>query len=259
MEKPANASESTIKNPVAALSEIPTRTGARPTLRIALLASGIAAAVWWVAIDVIGSLRYPGYSYADQTISELSAVGAPTRTFMMTVSGIPYAVLMIAFGVGVWAVAGRSRAGRFVGALLVVEAIFGYVGGVLFPMATREVMAAGEETLRNRLHVPYGMGMPILFILVTFFGSRLFGWRFRWYSYATIIVTLSFGFLTGMQSGQMQANEPTPWLGVVERITAYTPMLWIVVLAVALLRVQPHEGASENRDSKTTRSTITAS
>jgi hypothetical protein len=34
----------------------------------------------------------------------------------------------------------------------------------------------------------------------------------------------------------MQANEPTPWLGVVERITAYTPMLWIVVLAIALLR-----------------------
>jgi hypothetical protein len=155
---------------------------------------------------------------------------------MMTVSGIPYAVLMIAFGVGVWIVAGRTRTGRVVGALLVVEAIFGFVGGVLFPMATREVMAAGEETLRNRLHAPYGLGMPILFVLVTIFGSRLFGKRFRWYSYATIIVTLVTGFVVGMQSGQMQANEPTPWLGVVERITAYTPMIWIVVLAIALLR-----------------------
>jgi hypothetical protein len=155
----------------------------RLTIRKLLLVSGIAAAVWWVAIDVVGSLRYPGYSYVDQTISELSAVGAPTRTFMMTVSGIPYAVLMIAFGVGVWIVAGRTRTGRVVGALLVVEAIFGFVGGVLFPMATREVMAAGEETLRNRLHAPYGLGMPILFVLVTIFGSRLFGKLLRWYSY----------------------------------------------------------------------------
>jgi hypothetical protein len=59
------------------------------TLRTALLICGALAAIWWVLIDVFGSLRYPGYSYVDQTISELSAVGAPTRTFMMTVSGIP--------------------------------------------------------------------------------------------------------------------------------------------------------------------------
>jgi hypothetical protein len=208
------------------------------TLRTVLLASGIAAAVWWVAIDIIGSLRYPGYSYVDQTISELSAVGAPTRTFMMTVSGIPYVALMIAFGVGVWLVAGiRSRAGKIVGALLITEAIFGVVGGILFPMATREVLAAGEETLRNRLHAPYGLGMPVLFVLVTIFGSRLFGKRFRWYSYATIFVTLATGFMVGTQVEPIQANEPTPWLGVIERIAAYVPMLWIVVLSIALLRV----------------------
>lgn len=209
----------------------------RVTLRRVLLVCGIAAAVWWVAIDVVGSFRYPGYSYVDQTISELSAIGAPTRTFMMTVSGIPYAVLMIAFGVGVWLVTGvRSRVGKIAGALLIIEAIFGYVGGVLFPMATREVLAAGEETLRNRLHAPYGLGMPILFVLVTIVGSRLLGKRFRWYSYATIAITLVTGFMVGMQVEQMQANEPTPLLGIIERITAYVPMLWIVVFALGLLR-----------------------
>ena len=209
----------------------------RVTLRRVLLVCGIAAAVWWVAIDVVGSFRYPVYSYVDQTISELSAIGAPTRTFMMTVSGIPYAVLMIAFGVGVWLVTGvRSRVGKIAGALLIIEAIFGYVGGVLFPMATREVLAAGEETLRNRLHAPYGLGMPILFVLVTIVGSRLLGKRFRWYSYATIAITLVTGFMVGMQVEQMQANEPTPLLGIIERITAYVPMLWIVVFALGLLR-----------------------
>jgi hypothetical protein len=218
----------------------------RVTLRSTLLICGALAAIWWVLIDVVGSLRYPGYNYVDQTISELSAVGAPTRTFMMTVSGIPYVLLMIAFGVGVWLVAGvRSRVGKITGALLITEAIFGFVGGILFPMATREVIAAGEETLRNRLHAPYGLGMPILFILVTIFGSRLFGKRFRWYSYATIVVTLVTGFMVGMQTEQMLANEPTPWLGVIERVTAYVPMLWIVVLSIALLRANSQRAEKE--------------
>jgi hypothetical protein len=238
MESPARSTQTTDEPVSLTFENRLGRINGRQTRRKVLLASGIAAVVWWIAIDVVGSLRYPGYSYVDQTISELSAIGAPTRTFMMTVSGIPYAVMMIAFGIGVWIVAGRTRAGRVAGALLVVEAVFGFVGGVLFPMATREVMAAGEETLRNRLHAPYGLGMPILFVLVTIAGSRLFGWRFRWYSYATIVVTLITGFMVGMQAGQMQANEPTPWLGVVERITAYIPMLWIVVFALALLRTE---------------------
>jgi hypothetical protein len=66
-----------------------------------LLGCGIAAPAWWVAMDVVGSLRYPVYSYIDETISELSAEGAPTRAFMTVLSGISYAVLMIAFGIGV--------------------------------------------------------------------------------------------------------------------------------------------------------------
>jgi hypothetical protein len=77
-----------------------------------LLGCGIVAPAWWVAMDVVGSLRYPGYSYVDQTISELSAEGAPTRIFMTVFSGIPYTILLIAFGVGIWRVAGESRAGR---------------------------------------------------------------------------------------------------------------------------------------------------
>ncbi len=40
-----------------------------------LLGCGVVASAWWVAMDVVGSLRYPGYSYVDYTISELSAEG----------------------------------------------------------------------------------------------------------------------------------------------------------------------------------------
>jgi hypothetical protein len=208
------------------------------TARIVLLGCGVVAAAWWVAMDVVGSLRYAGYSYRDQTISELSAQGAPTRTFMMVVSGIPYTALLIAFGAGIWSVAGGRRAGRITGAAVVAEAVWGFVGGLLFPMATRAVIAAGRDTTRDQMHVWYGLGMPILFALAIGFGSRLLGRRFRYYSYATILAMVLFGLLQSLQMNALTANKPTPWMGVEERITAYAPMLWFVVLAIGLLRAE---------------------
>jgi hypothetical protein len=203
--------------------------------RTALLACGVVGPIWWVAWDVIGSRRYPGYSYVDQTISELSAQGAPTRTFMMLT---PYTELMVAFGVGVWIVAGARRAGRITGAIVIAEAVWGFVGGLAFPMATREVMAAHQDTLRNLMHQWYGIGMPILFVLAVGFGSRLLGRRFRTYSYATILAAVVVSIVMSQQISAMAANEPTPWMGAKERVIAYLPMLWYVVLAIGLLRAE---------------------
>ena len=202
--------------------------------RQVLLGCGIVGPAWLVAMDVVGSLLYPGYSYVDQTISELSAQGAPTRTFMMVFSGIPYLVLMIPFGVGIWLTAGGRRAQRITAALVLGEVVWGVVGGLAFPMAIR----GHEETLRNQMHAWYGIGMPIFFLLAVAFGSRLFGTRFRYYTYATVLTLFVFGVLTALQAPQVPANEPTPWIGAYERINAYLPMLWFVVLAVGLLRAQ---------------------
>ena len=151
-----------------------------PLARKILLGCGVVASTWWVAMDVVGSLRYPGYSYVDYTISELSAEGAPTRLFMTVASGISYAVLMTAFGVGVWAMADGRRARRVTGALVIAEVLWGFAGGLAFPMAIRGT----EGTLRNDMHAIYGIGMPILFLLAMGFGSRLFGKRFRYFTYA---------------------------------------------------------------------------
>lgn len=104
-----------------------------PRTQRQLLACGIVASGWWVAIDVAGSLRYTGYSYVDQTISERTAEGAPTRTFMTVVSSVPYVVFMVAFGVGVWMAAEGRRVGRVAGAVLSAEALWGFAGGACLP------------------------------------------------------------------------------------------------------------------------------
>lgn len=205
-----------------------------PKLAKVLLGCGIVSSVWWVAADVLLSLRYPGYSFTDQTISELSAEGASTRALSLVLNTVPYTALVAAFAVGVRALAGGTRAGRVTGTLLVTHAIVGGAGGVLFPMAMR----GDEGTLRNVMHAPYGAVSVLLFLLIIGFGSRVFGTRFRAYSYGTIVTLLVFGVLTGLQSGRMVANEPTPWMGLEERISIYTTMLWLAVLSIGLLRAE---------------------
>jgi len=143
-----------------------------------------------------------------------------------------------AFGVGVWTSAGSKRAGRITAAMLLGYAAFGMVTGVFFPMKTREALAAGEGSLRNAMHPPGTIVMSLFIVLAMAFGSTLLGRRFRYYTHATIVTLVVFGILASLQAGQMVANEPTPWMGIEERINIYATMLWVAVLAIALLRAQ---------------------
>jgi hypothetical protein len=210
-------------------------------VRKILLICGIASSVLYVASDILISWWDPNYSYRDQSFSELLAPGSPTRPLVLVLLAMPYGVLVTAFGVGVWASASRRGAGRITGAMLVGYAVTGAVTGVFLSAATRETLEAGEETWRNNLHIP-GTAVSVLCILLAMgFGSTLLGRRFRYYSYATILAILVFGVWAGLQAGRVEANQPTPWLGIVERGNVYAIMLWVAVLAIGLFRAQKSE------------------
>lgn len=207
-------------------------------VRRILLGCGIASSALYIAIDVLGTLRYPGYRYMDQEFSELTAAGSPVRPLMVALGAIPYTVLVVAFAAGVWAAAGPKRAARITGALLIGYAVTGMVTGTFFPMNTREALAAGERGLRNALH-PVGTAvMSLILLLAMGFGATLLTRRFRYYSYGTILALVVFGVLTSLQTGRMVTNQPTPWMGFEERVNIYATMLWVAVLAIALLRAQ---------------------
>ena len=44
-----------------------------------LIICGILSSFWYVAINVYVPMQYEGYSISSLTVSELSAIGAPTR------------------------------------------------------------------------------------------------------------------------------------------------------------------------------------
>jgi len=65
-----------------------------------------------------------------------------------------------------------------------------------------------------------------------------FGRWFRLYSIASLVILAACGALTFLDAPQIAANLPTPWIGVWERIDIGVWMLWLLVLAVVLLRRQ---------------------
>ncbi len=210
-----------------------------------LVSAGVGMFVLYIFMDVVASLAYAGYSYRDQTISELSAIGAPTRPFWLVMSAV-YQVLAFGFAFGVLAMAGGRRRIRIVGWLLVAAA----VSGLLWwfgPMHQREVLAADGATWQDTLHLTTVGISSLLFFGTIGVGAFAFGRGFRWYSFATIGVMLVFGTLTNMDLEAVANNEATPWLGIWERIVVEAALLWQAVFAVALLKHSQGEGVARGR------------
>lgn len=211
-------------------------------VRKALLSCGIVSSLLYVALTVLGAIRWEGYSSISQSVSELSAIGAPSRPLLIPFF-IAYSVLVIAFGLGVWKTAGRTRPLRVVAGLLVAFGV-ACLTGPWTPMHQRGT----ERTLTDTLHIVSAIVDVLLFLLIIGFGAMAFGKRFRLYSIATIVILVVFGALAGLDGPRIAANLPTPWLGVTERINIFGYLLWFAVLAIALLRApEPATGRSDSR------------
>jgi hypothetical protein len=98
------------------------------------------------------------------------------------------------------------------------------------------VLAAGGATLTDTLHLVWSFVAVLCMMTAMGFGAAAYGVRFRIYSIATMVILFGLGALTGMEKPRIEANLPTPWVGVWERISIGGFLLWVVVLAVALLR-----------------------
>jgi uncharacterized protein DUF998 len=206
-------------------------------LRHLWLSCGILAGVLYIAMTLFVGTLWDGYSTVDQTISELSAIGAPTRPLWMALITV-YAALMMAFGWAVWTSA-PNRALRVVGALLFTQTVFGIFWP---PMHQRAVFAAGGGTMTDTLHIVWTIVTSVFFMVALGVGATALGKRFRVYSLATMAIVFACGAWTGTYAPAIQANMPTPWVGVWERINTNVFMLWVVVVAAMLQRIGTSRG-----------------
>ena len=201
-----------------------------------LLGCGVASSVLYAATDLLAGLRYDGHSFKAQAVSELSASGAPTRSLVVGLF-TPYNALVIALGVGVWIASRHTRAGRLAGAALIASAVVGEATTLFFPMDQR----GAELTSRSSMHPPLTAVMSLFIVAAMISAAALQGRRFRIYTIATILTLAVFGALAARYAPQIEAGEPTPWLGAFERVNIYAYLLWVAVLAISLLRRQQHQ------------------
>lgn len=202
-----------------------------------LLGCGILSSVLYAAMNVFIAMQWDEYSSRTMTVSELSAVDAPTRALWVPL-GFVYTLLTAAFGWGVREAATENPRLRIAGGFLVAYGVTG-LAWPLFPMHLREVIAAGGGNWSDTMHIVFTMFTVLLMVLAMGFGAAALGRSFRWYSIVTIIALFIFGALTGTEAPGIDVNAPTPWIGVFERINIGVFLCWIVVLATVLLRRSP--------------------
>src|ERR671915_2300933 len=130
------------------MTNVTQKMGTASKLQKILLLCGILASLLYVATDILAGMLWEGYSFSSQAISELSAIGAPTRPLVVTL-GLIYDVLLIAFGLCVWIIAaGQRHAPRLIGGLLVSIRVIGLIWVPLFPMHLR----GAEMTFTDTMH-----------------------------------------------------------------------------------------------------------
>lgn len=100
-------------------------------------------------------------------------------------------------------------------------------------------LLADGRTKREGPHLLPG-ALGALLVVTEIGGAALaFRTRFRYYSLATIVVTVLVRRLGMKDAGRIEAGLATPWVGVIERVSFYGWHVWFLVLAFAVRRDEP--------------------
>jgi hypothetical protein len=209
-------------------------------LKKVLLSCGILSSIYYIALNIYIPSLFEGYSINSQTVSELSAIGAPTRQLWVQLC-IMYSLLFGAFGIGVIKSAGENKRLRIAGRLILGYTLF----NVFWPPMH---LRGNQPTLTDALHIVWAMITLMLMMVIMGYGAAALGKRFRWYTAITWIVFIVFGVLTFKVAPGIANNEPTPWIGIWERINMGAFLLWVMVFAIVILqKAKLHDNADTVR------------
>lgn len=206
-------------------------TAAPSPWRGALLTCGVLASITYVATDIYAGMRYAGYSFIDQAVSELFAIGAPTARIVVPLFTLSSACVAV-FAYGVWSAIPHTRPSRWLALMLFGNAANSLLLWNFFPMHMR-----GETpTFTDAMHLVLSINPFVLLSVVS--GIFAFTGRFRVYSAAIVLVVVVPAVVSFSNIAEFAATHVTPGMGMSERVSQYGYQLWQATLAVALLRTR---------------------
>ena len=220
-----------LDQPLAGLQTGKRVSRATPTFTRWLLACGFASSLLYLAMLIFVPLLWPSYDSASFTVSELSAIDAPTRPLWVPL-GMLWSLLYLGFGLGIWLSADSKRALRALAALIIAASVLSLSWP---PMHLREVLAAGGETLTDRLHIVWTVANGLLTLLAVGCSAAALGKPFRLFAVAILATLVVAGVATSALASGVSANLPTPWIGIWERLNIGAWLLWVAVLSLALI------------------------
>jgi len=209
-------------------------TGERTiSLRRLLLTCGIVGAALYPLADIFATTRYPGFSYRDQAVSELFAIGAPTSSMVVTLFTISSGLLFL-FAIGIWMSANGQRLVQWMSVMMALNTIDALILWNFFPMHMRGVEPSFTDTMHGILAIdPFVLAAMVL-------AAIAFPDRFRVYTVGTIVFTTVLILSAIPFIGAFMAHQPTPWMGATERAGQYATNLWYAMLALVLSRHRPN-------------------
>jgi hypothetical protein len=185
----------------------------------AVLVAALAAALLFISVDLVALRQWKGYDYVHQSMTQLAAIGAPTRSWTLALS-IGHDVALFAVGLALLFLSGRNVALRITAGLVMISAI-AWVVGELFPGRV------GETPEHLSPAVFLGATAVVASVLAIVFGAAALT---GWFRVVSIGLLAAFALLTVL--GFMQ---PSPRIGLQERVMAYSIIAWTVLLGVAVM------------------------
>lgn len=203
-----------------------------------LLWAGVAAAVWYTAVVIIGAMATPGYSHIGEHVSTLYQSGAANGTWIAVLFAV-YNLLVLAFGFGVLGLAtesgsARRRIGQAGGVALVLTALAGLMDTVF-----RQDPVGAPATFSGTLHIVFAGVSSLLTILAI---GLVAAWAFArpalrgfgWYSVVTLVVIMVSGPVAAVATAGLW-----PTMGLIERIPIFGFVQWAAVSSFILARWRP--------------------
>lgn len=200
------------------------------TVQRALLFCGVFSPLLRMATDIIGGRLWKDYNFASRSISDLSAIGAPTRSLVVPLE-IASLLFSILFALGVFSLARDNTLLRITAVMLFGSGVFSLIGA-FFPVH----LAEGMTTSTNKTNTII-IGISVLFLVFAIgFGTASFKDWFRYFSIGLFVVFLVEDVWATWGKPFTLGGERGPLVGVQERTMLWGYLLWMVVLAVKLLR-----------------------